>query len=1127
MAQPVFNPVQFELRNELPTVVSMEQLAQITQTAERVNIQLNWVAQLLGWSGPNYWTNLPTTVSQKRALLGGTYGVYNSYTLLRLIEVQSWVPALITEKKPNIAIGQRVIIGNLQAYIYDLTENSDSLSINIGSITPEILAVLELGAAIKVDCPQNRPFPFYRPEPLASGDTDFRCSTGSLTRTTAFYDYYELTLSPFSQEGILLPYTNLEFYGGSYYYFDRAIYLSVNENNLAPWVECQWVESKGLWQLYVPPEAIGNRLSVVWSYASPIRAAIATTEVQIVEWVDPSDWGEGGADFNPVLDVFNIEKSYNVAGLNFSLGTYLHLGDLPPTNANPLWFDAGSGILYANSNGVWVQIGVGTAYLSLQGESSPPPYTYDLKPGTIWQTPSNKVYIWDAGSTPHEFYYFFPNSFANGFIYIDPSYQSVQGLYIFEPDNFYIHNPNGVTAEGIVFFNCLLDEEGFYINDANVRQPDWYEIEFLGSLLQSTVFTPAYASDLLLQVDGVPVPQSFETDNFSLNWEIRGDYMYVAYRALSNEGEAFVPRITILSQYGANSQVIDISSDFTGRVEVVSAVPYNERGPLNNFIGVWGNKGGARPMDFVFDALDIHGFNEREALYLEPLDVLISYDFLLNLVTGNTCFVGDSPPPVANVGDYYWNNETGAFAVLYSDRDRNLIWVEIDYPISPCQFGTSECDFFPLKPILSSGSCVIETGELWQDPDTPGVAMYYESSNGNEAWIETNWDLSDGQGWAFSQPADPLPNFSQLAIFVGDDFVPLQVNEELETADFRMIYSIDPLLCSLRFQYTALSENGLQQFPSLWVAPSSGVYPPAPFGEYVFSKARFFIAPAVQNAEATLRPWKTQSLEVADVQTVDDDTYLNPLLADLNFGPGDENWDRSFIRLPSEYGRNNQKWSRAELAVEDFTYAGTNGALKSMKCPTEIVQPQIYEEIVFYNRDPSVGTLIYSEPYLFSDVQGFFNLNEYFNTVTGTVGEYTYADFNFAIDEQYDEWVEGELSEYQPFHFRKTVDGGDWEGIYVEPTGNRPLSGFVERDIRVRSAELVQPPVWDASIYKYPPLCPQGPESYAEDPNNCKVNYAYFAADLAAAEDGFFDQQKDVAWREPLVKNQTLYMVNN
>ena len=117
MPKPVFNPTQFELRNELPSVVSTEQFAQIAQATSRVNVQLNWVAQMLGWSGPNYWTNLPSTVSEKRALLGGSYGVYNSYTLLRLKEVRSWVPSLVTERKPNIEIGQRVIIGDQQAYI--------------------------------------------------------------------------------------------------------------------------------------------------------------------------------------------------------------------------------------------------------------------------------------------------------------------------------------------------------------------------------------------------------------------------------------------------------------------------------------------------------------------------------------------------------------------------------------------------------------------------------------------------------------------------------------------------------------------------------------------------------------------------------------------------------------------------------------------------------------------------------------------------------------------------------------------------------------------------------------------------------------------------------------------------
>ena len=1128
MPKPVFNPTQFELRNELPTVVSAEQLAQITQTTSRVNVQLNWVAQLLGWSGPNYWTNLPTTVSEKRALLGGTFGVYNGYTLLRLKEVQEWKPVLVTEKQPNIATGQRVIIGDQQAYIYDLVIGDDYLELNIGPISEEILSALELGAAIKVDCPENRPFPFYRPEPLASGDADFRCSTGVLTRTTAFYDYYELVLSPFSQDNLVLNYVNLQLYGGSYYYFDRAVYLSVSGANLTPWVESQWVESKGLWEMYVPPEATGNRLQLVWGYATPGKKALASKAVQIIAWVDPSDWGEGGQGFNPVLDTYLIEKSYNVAGLNFSLGSFLHLGDSTPYGTNPLWFDQGTNILYSNLNDKWVETGTGIAYLSLQNESAPPPYTYDLVPGTVWQSPSGRVFVWDSGYRVHDFYYIFPNAFRDGFIYIDPSFQSVQGLYYFDPDNFYIHNPNGVTAEGFPYINCLPDDEGFYISNPDVTQPDWYEIGFFDNSLFTTAFTPAYGSYLVVNVDGVAIPNIFEEENYRIDWYVEGEYLYISYRAKTPDGEAFVPSITVSSTFQANNQIIDISEDFTGLREEVTSIPYSERGPLNNFLGAWGNKGGARPLDFVFDALDVHGFDEREALYLEPLDTLIDYDWILSEVTGKKCYISDQPPVGAKIGDYYWNNETGAFSVLYLDRDQVPVWIEIDYPISVCDIGRTDCSYFPLKPILSTGSCVTDNGDLWQDPNTPAVAMFFEAPNGVSTWVETNWDSSIifDAGWPFSQKADPDPDYESVKIYVTDLFEEMRPDVEYETENYRVSYSIERLLCAYRFKYVALAELGVQEFPQLWAGPSDGGFPPISIRDRVFSEARFFLAPAVQNASSTLRPWKTRSLEVANERTLDEEIYANALVADRNKGPGDENWDRSFIRLPSEYGRSAPAWNKTKLAVQNFTYAGTNGALKEMRCPSLVNTPQLYDEVIFYKRDPSVGTLLYSEPYLFSDVQGFFNLSEYFDEPTTELGEYSLADFDFVPEDRYDEWNEANLEEYQPLHFRQATDSGEWEGVYVEPTGNRPLSGFLNKDLRVRSAITVPAPVWDASIYKYAPLCPEVPESFAEDPNNCKVGYAYFAADLAAAEDGFFDQQKDVAWREPLVEDQTLYMLN-
>ena len=101
MARPIFNSTQYELRNELPVVVSDEQQSAITLATERVNEQLGFVAQMLGWSGPNYWDNLPKTVNEKRALLNGSFGVYNNYTLLRLLEIQTWNQSVITESGEN------------------------------------------------------------------------------------------------------------------------------------------------------------------------------------------------------------------------------------------------------------------------------------------------------------------------------------------------------------------------------------------------------------------------------------------------------------------------------------------------------------------------------------------------------------------------------------------------------------------------------------------------------------------------------------------------------------------------------------------------------------------------------------------------------------------------------------------------------------------------------------------------------------------------------------------------------------------------------------------------------------------------------------------------------------------
>lgn len=90
MSYLVFDPEQYELRGLLPEVFTSEQKNLLNRTVSRVQGQLDWNAQMLGFSGPSYWgvqipsldgsyqwSGLPETAFEKKSLLVGTFGVYN------------------------------------------------------------------------------------------------------------------------------------------------------------------------------------------------------------------------------------------------------------------------------------------------------------------------------------------------------------------------------------------------------------------------------------------------------------------------------------------------------------------------------------------------------------------------------------------------------------------------------------------------------------------------------------------------------------------------------------------------------------------------------------------------------------------------------------------------------------------------------------------------------------------------------------------------------------------------------------------------------------------------------------------------------------------------------------------
>jgi hypothetical protein len=284
------------------------------------------------------------------------------------------------------------------------------------------------------------------------------------------------------------------------------------------------------------------------------------------------------------------------------------------------------------------------------------------------------------------------------------------------------------------------------------------------------------------------------------------------------------------------------------------------------------------------------------------------------------------------------------------------------------------------------------------------------------------------------------------------------------------------------------------------------------------------MSPNVYDAESPLRLWKSQALQVAEtVAHLAEGNFINPLVADLNDGPGPENWERYFIRLPLDYQRNGGVWQKTALICQDFGYWGSSIEPEHMRCPPEDDLPAIYEELFLYDTPVSDYTYVYCEPYLYSNLA-------YFNS--GEPGDYRNAGVFPATDIQFDDFVETELIDYEPLHSRQAdvtspvAQGyGNWLGDYVNINPCVPLTGFYTTDLLNNGIEPVAAPVWDASIYKFAPTCESDPESYTVDANHYKISYSYFVADASASEDPFFDIQQEISWRYPETQPKTGYLL--
>jgi hypothetical protein len=989
---PVFDISEFELRDFTNPYLSPSQATEVASVEDRVNSQLNFLAQMLGWNGPNYWNNLPETVDQKRQLLGGSFGVYNSYVIPRIYEIRNWDNTILVDRIPLLRPGKqtkivRILVGDDTYQLQSVQDLGDKYLISIGELSENFFTQIANGTQILVDIPPYRPAPFYRPSIGIAGDCEFLCKESN----------GELSLYPSYDTENKFPFRFPILFAGSVYYFNKPVYFA-SDSSLSPEVSPKYDANRDLWYFQVPsdisnPAGLTGFLAVAQSNAT--ESANSKLEVVIRQWVDPSDWGSidllsnfrgtwgnkgGDLPFNFVFDALSVH--------GFDESQSVYLSDIEQSLS---FNDIVNYIYYLKT--------------TMSGEAPGNPNPGDL----WWNEETGNLSVW------------LPNQGCGSWVNID-----------------YRNAPTQTVSPSVIY------------PDVTTFRAQSSSLPF-GSIVRIDNVAGLNVSDNVIGVQG--------TLN-SPAWLILHRETSAPYWTADEFGYA---------------NVADFNKD-------AALLPFKVPVTLTDSTGLTPNNG-------------IYTVNN--------LRITISGDYEVLLMK-------------------YYTNDSWE---LYPDSILKYIAYSALFGGSPQQ------------------------GQMWwdfanADPNTRTAAIYQETS-----WVALNEHPQSG-------PPAPVLDLG-VVLFYCNDFL-LQPGVSYTTDDFIFSYTEDAVTGKYNFSYSPRNFQGRVQLPVVTISDSLTTTYRADISNLVFSGLTYYMSPNVYNSETPLRLWKSEALQVADTtEHLAEDNYINPLLADLNTGPGPDNWEKYFVRLPLEYGRNETVWQKVALTCRDFGYWGSSVDPEKMRCPPEDDQPAIYEELFLYDQPISDYTYVYSEPYLYSNIA--------FPDATNQ-GTFTNSGVYPTEEVQYDEFLEAYVKEYDALHDRQAIVDpvsvqkeltileyalkqalfrndiksisiiatsllylrekvyGDWQGIYLNVNPCLPFSGYLVNDLEAKSLEYVAAPVWDASIYKFAPTCENEVSSYNVDSNHFKIGYCYFVADASAAEDAFFDITKEASWRYPIDQPRTSYL---
>lgn len=270
---PGFNINNFELRGETNSFLDSDQSSTVADLEIRVPGQLNWIAQLLGWSGSNYWNSFTASVDQKRQLLTGSFGIYNGYFFPEIVEVRNQTNTVVVKDNPYILNSQTFYLGDYEYVSQGVAKVDNNLHISFPTLSDQFYSDIEANEQLKFISNAAIPAPFSRPLVGISGDRSFLCKVGDGA----------ITLYPFYDADKTLPYLYNVFFAGSRYYFDIPVKLFITENvSVLPVYDF----NTGSWYIDVPCHTgeANTGLSGRLDYGDHHLV------VSIKSWVDPSDW---------------------------------------------------------------------------------------------------------------------------------------------------------------------------------------------------------------------------------------------------------------------------------------------------------------------------------------------------------------------------------------------------------------------------------------------------------------------------------------------------------------------------------------------------------------------------------------------------------------------------------------------------------------------------------------------------------------------------------------------------------------------------------------------------------------------------------------------------------------------